>query len=70
MITELLMIALLTYQVTMPQVDNAKFTFTTHESAIVRMNTQTGAMEKCTIKDDKLECISLTSLSISPRVEK
>lgn len=53
------MVALLGYQVTMPQVDNAKYTFTVHESAIVRMNTQTGAMEKCSVKDDKLDCISL-----------
>jgi len=59
MITELLMVALLAYQVTMPQVDNAKYTFTTQDSAIIRMNTQTGTMEKCTIQDNKLECISL-----------
>ena len=59
MITELLMIALLTYQVTMPQVDNAKFTFTTLDTSIIRMNTQTGTMEKCVIKDEKLECTQL-----------
>lgn len=43
-----LMCALLTYQVTMPSVDNAKYTFTVHNNEIVRMNTQTGKMTKCT----------------------
>lgn len=42
-----LMCALLTYQVTMPAVDNAKFTFTVHKDQIIRMNTQTGKMEVC-----------------------
>ena len=42
-----LMCALLTYQVTMPAVDNAKYTFTVHNDEIVRMNTQTGKMVKC-----------------------
>lgn len=54
-----LMVALLGYQVSMPAVDNAKYTFTVHESSIIRMNTQSGAMEKCVIKDDKLDCNSL-----------
>jgi len=54
-----IMVALLGYQVTMPQVDNAKYTFATQDSAIIRMNTQTGAMEKCVIQDNKLECTSL-----------
>jgi len=35
-----LMCALLAYQVSMPAVDNAKYTFTVHEGQIVRMNTQ------------------------------
>lgn len=54
-----LMVALLGYQVTMPQVDNAKYTFTVHESSIIRMNTQSGTMEKCVIKDEKLDCNTL-----------
>ena len=42
-----LMCALLTYQVSMPAVDNAKYTFTVHNGQIVRMNTQNGAFERC-----------------------
>jgi len=42
-----LMCALLGYQVSMPAVDNAKYTFTSHQDTIVRMNTQNGTMEKC-----------------------
>lgn len=48
-----LMCALLAYQVTMPAVDNAKYTFTVHEGQIVRMNTQNGTFEKC---NEHLEC--------------
>jgi hypothetical protein len=42
-----LMCALLTYQVSMPAVDNAKYTFTVHNGQIVRMNTQNGTFERC-----------------------
>ena len=42
-----LMCMLLGYQVSMPAVDNAKYTFTSHNDYIVRMNTQNGTMEKC-----------------------
>ena len=42
-----LMCALLGYQVTMPAVDNAKYTFTVHEGRIVRMNTQNGQFDTC-----------------------
>lgn len=35
-----LMCVLLGYQVSMPAVDNAKYTFTVHNNQIVRMNTQ------------------------------
>jgi hypothetical protein len=42
-----LMCVLLGYQVTMPAVDNAKYTFTSHQDTIVRMNTQNGTIEKC-----------------------
>ena len=48
-----LMCALLGYQVTMPAVDNAKYTFATHEGHIVRMNTQNGTFEVC---DNNLKC--------------
>jgi hypothetical protein len=45
--------ALLAYQVSMPAVDNAKYTFTAHNNQIIRMNTQNGTFEKC---DEHLEC--------------
>ena len=48
-----LMCVLLGYQVTMPEVANAKYTFTSHNDMIVRMNTQNGTMEKC---DTKFVC--------------
>jgi hypothetical protein len=48
-----LMCALLGYQVSMPAVDNAKYTFTVHNNQIVRMNTQNGSFEIC---NDKLKC--------------
>ena len=48
-----MMCILLGYQVTMPAVDNAKYTFTVHNGQIVRMNTQNGSFEVC---DEKLKC--------------
>jgi len=48
-----LMCALLGYQVTMPAVDNAKYTFTVYNGDIVRMNTQNGSFEVC---DRELQC--------------
>lgn len=39
--------ALLGYQVSMPSVDNAKYTFTVHNGQIVRMNTQNGEFDRC-----------------------
>lgn len=42
-----IMCGLLGYQVTMPAVDNAKFTFTVYQEQIVRMNTQDGSFEVC-----------------------
>jgi hypothetical protein len=48
-----LMCALLTYQVSMPAVDNAKYTFTVHNGQIVRMNTQNGTFERC---DQNFKC--------------
>ena len=48
-----MMCILLGYQVTMPAIDNAKYTFTVHKDQIIRMNTQNGTFEKC---DDQLKC--------------
>jgi hypothetical protein len=48
-----LMCLLLGYQVTMPAIDNAKYTFTVHDNQIVRMNTQNGSFERC---DEHLKC--------------
>jgi hypothetical protein len=48
-----LMCALLTYQVSMPAVDNAKYTVTVHNGQIIRMNTQNGTFERC---DEHLKC--------------
>lgn len=48
-----LMVALLGYQVTMPAVDNAKYTFAVYEGQIIKMNTQNGKFEVC---DKDLKC--------------
>jgi hypothetical protein len=53
-----LMCILLGYQVSMPSVDNAKYTFTVHNDQIVRMNTQNGTFERC---DEQLKCTSVES---------
>jgi len=43
-----IVVALLAYQIWMPAVDNAKYSFSIDkDSTIVRMNTQTGEMERC-----------------------
>lgn len=55
-----LMVGLMGYQVTMPQVDNAKFSYTVHEGKIIRFNTQDGSMEKCEISDETYKCKGLT----------
>jgi len=52
-----LMCVLLGYQVTMPQVDNAKYTFTVHNGQIIRMNTQNGIFERCDESLKKCETI-------------
>jgi len=46
-----IMVALLGYQITMPAVDNAKYTLIVHKEQIVIMNSQNGKMISC----DKLE---------------
>ena len=51
-----LMCLLLGYQVTMPAIDNAKYTFTVHDNQIVRMNTQNCSFERC---DEHLKCIAV-----------
>lgn len=50
-----LMVILLGYQVSMPAVDNAKYTFSVHNGQIVRMNTQNGTFEVC---DQNFKCQS------------
>ena len=53
LLTNLIMIALLYYQVTMPAVDNGKYTATVLNGQLIRMNSQTGEFERC---DPKLQC--------------
>lgn len=48
-----LMVALLGYQVTMPAVDNAKYSMTVYNGQVIRMNTQNGQFERC---DEKFVC--------------
>jgi len=47
------MCALLGYQVSMPAVDNAKYSFGVYENRVIRMNTQNGKFEVC---DSNLKC--------------
>lgn len=52
---EWLMVVLLGWQIWMPAVDNAKYTFAVDsDGTIIRMNTQDGSMERCT-KDFQCE---------------
>lgn len=45
---ELIMIGLLVWQINMPAVNNAKFSFSIDkDGTIVKMNTQTGEMQRC-----------------------
>lgn len=53
LLTNVIMCVLLYYQVTMPSVENAKFTTVVHDGKLLRMNTQNGAFEVC---DDNLKC--------------
>jgi hypothetical protein len=50
MIITILMCAILGYQVTMPEIANAKYSFTVYKDNIVRMNTQNGTFEQCNEK--------------------
>lgn len=53
MVAETLMIGLMIYQVTMPQINNGKYQLIYDGESIVRMNTQNGTMERC---DKQLNC--------------
>jgi hypothetical protein len=54
MIVDLIMIGLLSWQILMPAVDNGKYMFQIdRDGTIIRMETQTGKMERCT---SDLEC--------------
>jgi hypothetical protein len=57
-----LMVALLGYQVSMPAVDNAKFSYTIHENKVYRFNTQNGSMERCELTDH-LTCTKIENKS-------
>ena len=50
---EIIMTALLGYQVFMPAADNGHYQFIKDESGYVRMNTQNGEMVRC---DKDLKC--------------
>ena len=54
---ELIMVALMGYQVLMPAVDNGHYSMVFDGTAIVRMNTQDGSMERC---DKNLKCEKVT----------
>ena len=55
MILDLIMIGLLAWQIWMPAVDNAKYSFQIdRDGTIVRMNTQDGSMDRCTAD---LKCV-------------
>ena len=52
-----MMVVLLGYQVSMPAVDNAKYTVTVVNGQVIRMNTQNGEFERC---DEKLHCTKIS----------
>lgn len=55
----LIMVALLGYQVSMPAVDNGRYTFNIdpRDGTVIVMNTQTGEMRRCT---QDLQCSPFT----------
>lgn len=58
MILDLIMIGLLAWQIWMPAVDNAKYSFQIdQDGTIVRMNTQDGTMDRCS---SDLKCDAAT----------
>lgn len=58
LLTNIIMIALLYYQVTMPAIDNAKYAVTVVNGKVVRMNTQNGAFEQC---NEKFVCENVSN---------
>lgn len=49
MIVDLIMIGLLGWQIVMPAVNNGQYMFQIdRDGTVIRMNTQTGEMERCT----------------------
>ena len=57
MVLETIMIGVMVYQVTMPDVKNGKYQIVYDGEHIVRMNTQDGSMERC---DRNLRCTPVT----------
>ena len=55
LVTNIVMCVLLYYQVTMPAIDNSKYTTVVHNGRLLRMNTQNGQYEVC---DAKFDCKS------------
>ena len=56
MVLETIMIGVMVYQVTMPDVKNGKYQIVYDGENIVRMNTQDGTMERC---DKDLKCVPI-----------
>ena len=56
MVLETIMIGVMVYQVTMPQINNGKYQLIYDGETIVRMNTQNGTMERC---DKNLICVKV-----------
>jgi len=48
-----LMCLIMGYQVTMPSIDNAKYSFTEYKDGFIKMNTRDGTIEIC---DAKFQC--------------
>ena len=59
MIVDLIMIGLLGWQIWMPAVNNGQYMFQIdRDGTVIRMNTQTGEMERC---DRDLRCVKDSS---------
>ena len=55
LLTNIIMCVLLYYQVTMPAVENGRYSTVVQNGQLLRMNTQNGKFEKC---DTNLKCES------------
>ena len=53
LLTNVIMCVLLYYQVTMPAVENSKYSTVVHNGQLLRMNTQNGQYEVC---DSDFKC--------------